>query len=78
MGRLHKIGGISITVFGGDHLPPHFHAIGDGRRAKIELDGTVVYSTLRPKELKSVLRWAKANRLTIVAEWNRVTLYPVR
>ena len=30
--------GVSIVIYPGDHLPPHFHAWKDGRMAKFEIE----------------------------------------
>lgn len=78
MGKLHLIGRISIKVYAGDHLPPHFHAMGPNGRAKIEIETFgIIYSTLRSKELKTVMAWAEQNQSALIAEWNRVTNYPI-
>lgn len=73
MGKLHQIGNIIIRVYANDHLPPHFHAITPDLEALIEIETlTILRGKLASQASKAVMAWAKANKATIAAEWNRI------
>ncbi|MCJ2048229.1 DUF4160 domain-containing protein [Methylobacterium sp. J-070] len=38
MGRLARIGNVIVRIIAGDHLPPHFHAIGPDFEAFIVIE----------------------------------------
>lgn len=73
MGKLHQIGNIEIRVYGNDHLPPHFHAIGPDFEAFIAIATLdILRGKLAPSARKAVMAWASANQATLAAEWNRL------
>ena len=72
MGRLHRIGNVVIRIIAGDHLPPHFHAIGPDFEAFIVIETLEIFrGSLPPRARREVLEWATANKAAIAAEWNR-------
>ena len=51
--------GIIITMYGSDHLPPHFHATYNDFHAIIEIEtGEILQGSLPSKQLKYVQVWA--------------------
>ncbi|MCW5696230.1 MAG: DUF4160 domain-containing protein [Bauldia sp.] len=73
MGKLLQIGNASVRVYANDHLPPHFHIVTPDHEALIDLAGMdIVAGVVRGAGARAALVWARANRSTVVAEWNRV------
>lgn len=59
-------------MYGGDHLPPHFHVVSPDFQGVIEIETLAVIKGHVPKAvLRDVLAWARQNRPLLVAEWNR-------
>ena len=53
-----------------DHAPPHFHLLGPGWSAVIQLDTlTVVRGRAPARELGEALDWARANQGYLAAKW---------
>lgn len=71
MPTLARLSGCTLTMYAGDHLPPHFHVrMADGREALIEL-GTlaILRGSLRPRERADVMAWASSNTLLLATRW---------
>lgn len=67
MPELARFFGIVVSVFYGDHNPPHIHVShGDRRRtewaAQVTLDGRVLEGYVPPRELKLVRKWLRLRR----------------
>ncbi|GLK86669.1 DUF4160 domain-containing protein [Ancylobacter defluvii] len=71
MGKVHQIGNVIIRIWGGDHLPPHFHIIAPDFEAAVEIDTMTVIVGILPKAGRPALEWARQNKVAIIAEWNR-------
>ena len=72
MGKLVQIGNIVIRVYANDHLPPHFHVVTPDADALVEIETLEILRGKLPRRAETeALTWAKANKATIVAEWNR-------
>lgn len=72
MGKLHRIGSVTIRIWPNDHLPPHFHAIGPGFEALIEIETlSIREGALAPAIRRAVLEWAAGHKDEIAAEWTR-------
>jgi hypothetical protein len=73
MGKLHQIGKAIIRVYANDHLPAHFHVTTPDTEALIAIDGLAILRGALPTGRigREAMRWARANRNLIVAEWNR-------
>lgn len=72
MGRLFAFGNVRGVVYGGDHLPPHFHVVGPDFQAVVDMETLAVIAGHLPRPLLAQVRdWAKANRPALTAEWNR-------
>jgi hypothetical protein len=53
-----------------DHAPPHFHLLGPGWSAAIEIASLVVTRGSAPaRELREALDWARANQLLLAEKW---------
>jgi hypothetical protein len=73
MGKLYQFGKAVITVYGNDHLPPHFHVLTPDAEALVEVATLRVLAGSLPGRVeREALAWARANLDTIRAEWNRI------
>ncbi len=62
-----------IRIWAGDHLPPHFHAIGPDFEAFIVIETLEIFRGKLPARVRrDVMAWAQTNRAALAAEWNRV------
>ena len=61
----------TITLYAGDHLPPHFHVrLQDGREALIEIASLSVLSgRVARRELGAALEWAADNQALLSDKW---------
>lgn len=65
--------GIVITMYFGDHAPPHFHARYGEEGAKIGIEGgEVLAGSLSRRVLRLVRRWAELHRAELEMNWRRV------
>jgi hypothetical protein len=64
----------TITLYAGDHLPPHFHVrMNDGREALIEISTLqVLRGSIANRELVEVVTWAQANKTLLVQKWKEL------
>tara|TARA_R110002050_G_scaffold79725_1_gene170423 strand:- start:110 stop:346 length:237 start_codon:yes stop_codon:yes gene_type:complete len=54
--------GIKICIYGGEHRPPHFHAINNEFEVVIEIESNNIYAEDLPnKQLKKVFDWLAGN-----------------
>ena len=54
--------GIKICIYGGEHRPPHFHAIYNEFEIVIEIESNNIYAGDLPnKQLKKVFDWLAGN-----------------
>jgi hypothetical protein len=72
MPRISAFYGITVHMFFGDHLPPHFHARYGEYRLKMALDGNVLEGELPPRALGMLRPWAGLHRSELEARWDRV------
>ena len=64
--------GIAITMYYGDHQPPHFHARYGRAKALVRLsDGTVLAGELPPTAERMVRQWALARTGELQENWQR-------
>ena len=63
-----------ITMYFGDHHPPHFHIVmKDGREALVALDGfEVIEGGVSSASLKAARKWATANASVLAECWARM------
>lgn len=64
----------TITMYAGDHLPPHFHVrMSDGREALVAIATLeVLRGTIAKRELSEALAWAKENQAALAAKWKEL------
>lgn len=64
----------TITIYAGDHLPPHFHVrMQDGRETLIEIATLSVLSgRIARRELAAALAWAAENQALLSAKWEEL------
>lgn len=73
MPKVAEFAGIVITMYFGDHNPPHFHATYGDDSAAITIDAHAVLAGWLPgKELKKTLAWAAANAAMLMAKWDEL------
>jgi hypothetical protein len=63
-----------LTMYAGDHNPPHFHVLAsDGCEALIDLASLrVIDGTVRPAVLKEALAWASQNVALLATKWKEL------
>jgi hypothetical protein len=63
-----------LTMYAGDHNPPHFHVLAsDGCEALIDLASLrVIDGTVRPAVLKEALAWASLNVALLATKWKEL------
>jgi hypothetical protein len=63
--------GISIKMFFGDHLPPHFHAEYGEFKAQVEIRSLVIIAgDLPPRALGMVVEWASQHQDELQQLWD--------
>lgn len=74
MPTLQRFANSVLTLYAGDHLPPHFHVrMNDGREALVMIDSLQVMRGSIPKrELAAALAWAATNRSVLAAMWKEL------
>ena len=72
--RISAFYGIVISMFFGDHLPPHFHARYGEHGGRFLLDGQVLDGDLPPRARRLVQEWARLHEPELVAAWDRAVM----
>jgi hypothetical protein len=74
MPTLVRLASCAITLYAGDHLPPHFHVrMNDGREALIVIETMAVLSgAIKPRELAVALAWAQSNGAALMQKWQEL------
>jgi Domain of unknown function (DUF4160) len=74
MPTLARLLNCKITMYPGDHLPPHFHVIlSDGREALVVIaDLAILSSRITKRELETALKWAQLNQSLLIAKWKEL------
>lgn len=75
MPTLKDFGAFKITMYFGDHPPPHVHVLTpDQRGATIAIrDGRVLQGKLPPAVERKARAWIAANRAMLLNTWNEMT-----
>lgn len=75
MPRISEFFGIVISMYYGDHHPPHFHARYGEHEAVVAM-GTpmVLHGTLPARGLRLVMEWAALHRTELVSNWENARL----
>lgn len=73
MPRISSFYGIVITMYFGDHPPPHFHARHGDETATIEIaTAAVIKGFLSPRAMRLVREWTELHRAELAANFERV------
>ena len=74
MPMLARLAKSKITMYAGDHNPPHFHVLAhDGSEALVDLASLrVMDGSLRPAVLKEALAWASQSAALLVTKWKEL------
>ena len=71
MPELSRFFGIIITMYAGDHRPPHFHARFNGKEALFDIiNGVFVKGRLPSREARLVLAWYEIHKDELMVNWN--------
>ena len=74
MPKLSEFVGIAISMYWGDHGPPHFHARSAGEKASIAVaDLSVIAGSLPPRALGLVVEWAALHRSELELAWQKAS-----
>ena len=73
MPTLVVLGNVKIQMFALDHRPPHFHVVTPDTEAVVAIEGFhVLRGSLRPRDLRLALSWARLNKARLEDEWQRL------
>lgn len=73
MPELCRFAGIVVSMFPGDHNPPHFHASYSGHRVCVDVSSLEVSRGYMPiSQLHVLLEWAESHQSELVAAWNAI------
>lgn len=74
MATLARLPKCKLSMYAGDHSPPHFHVLAhDGTEALIDLASLhVLNGSLRPSVLKEALAWARQNMGLLATKWKEL------
>ena len=71
MPEISRFFGISIKMFFGDHLPPHFHAEYGEFKAQVEIRSlTIMGGDLPPRVLGMVVEWGTLHQTELLELWD--------
>lgn len=71
MPELCRFMGLIITMYHGDHRPPHFHVSYGDQRAQVHIDGTILAGSLPRRQRRLIQRWAGLHRDELDRCWER-------
>jgi hypothetical protein len=74
MATLIRLQKSKLTMYPGDHNPPHFHVLAnDGSEALIDLASLrMIDGMVRPAVLKEALAWASQNGALLATKWKEL------
>ena len=64
--------GIIISMYPGDHNPPHFHVRYNEFRAIIEIEDKNVVGEMPNRALKIVFEWLDIHKKELMDNWNKL------
>jgi hypothetical protein len=72
MPEISRFFGISIKMFYGDHMPPHFHAWYEEHKGVVDIQTLVMIGGhLPPRALGMVIEWAMQYQGELLDLWER-------
>lgn len=74
MPTLARLAQSTITMYAGDHLPPHFHVrMNDGREVLVEIATLdVLRGSVSKRELAEALAWALLEQSALLEKWKEL------
>lgn len=74
MATLTRLSKSKLTMYAGDHNPPHFHVLAnDGSEALVDLASLqVINGSVRSAVLKEALGWAAQNGALLAMRWKEL------
>lgn len=64
------VGSMKISMYKGDHNPPHCHVYtSDGREGRFLFDGTYIEGRLKNKEIRLIASWMASNCEGLIEQW---------
>ena len=74
MATLVRLPKSKLTMYAGDHNPPHFHVLAnDGSEALVDLASLrVIDGSVRSAVLKEALAWAGQNVALLTTKWKEL------
>jgi len=74
MATLIRLAKSKLTMYAGDHNPPHFDVLAnDGSEALIDFASLrIIDGTVRPAVLKEALAWASQNVALLATKWKEL------
>jgi hypothetical protein len=71
MSEISRFYGIVISMYHGDHNPPHFHAHYGEYYIEVSMrDMAILSGHLPPRALSLVIEWASMHKPELLKEWN--------
>jgi hypothetical protein len=68
--------GIIITMYHGDHSPPHFHVRYNQYQALVDIrELRIIQGKLPPRVLGLVMEWATLHHSKLVSNWELASLH---
>lgn len=71
MPELCRFLGLVITMYTGDHPPPHFHARYGDHQATVLFNGSIHSGSLPRRQRRLVRKWARLHQDDLEACWAR-------
>ena len=72
MPEISRFFGVIITLYYGDHSPPHFHVRYGDQKALIAIDTLTLFrGHLSPRVFGMVIEWAIAHQAELRENWER-------
>lgn len=72
MPEISRFFGVVITMYYGDHQPPHFHVRYGEQRALIAIDTpSLLQGRLSPRTFGMVMEWAVAHQAELRENWEK-------
>ena len=74
MATLARLPKSKLSMYAGDHNPPHFHVLAnDGSEALVDLASLqVIDGSVRPTVMKEALAWASKNVAQLTSKWKEL------
>ena len=73
MPRIHSFGHFNAYIYADDHNPPHFHVVGKGWSAMVDIRNLQLVAGRMPaRNWPTVIRWATGNRALLLSKWNEL------